>query len=284
MSKVKFGTAGWSYQDWKGVVYPKNEKDTLSYIMDYLDCVEINTTFYNIPPINYCKNWAKKKQGKKFEYIVKANRNFTHEKNFEKNDSDKFKEAISPLEKPLLLFQFPFYFNCNDKSLLHIEKIAENFKDFNKIIEVRSNTFDNPEVISKIHSFGFTFCLPDYPESKNSFTNKKITNNGIGYLRLHGRNYEKWFKKNNEVKPYEKYNYLYSREEEDELVINIQDLLNEVNVMYVIANNHYRGKAFVKALFLKNKLNGNCVNVPEFLLNEYPELEKISCNKNETLF
>ncbi len=284
MSKVKIGTAGWSYADWKNIVYAKNEHDTLSFIMNYLDCVEINTTFYNIPPVNYCKNWEQKRKDKDFEFIVKANRVFTHEKDFDKKSVTSFIEAIFPLGKPLLLFQFPFYFVYSDKTYYHLEKIADNFKDFNKILEVRSASFDNPGVIEKIHALDFTFCLPDYPESKKSFVNKTITNNNIGYLRLHGRNYETWFKKNNELKPYEKYNYLYSRDEENEIAETIKLLLKNVSVMYIIANNHYRGKAFVNSLFLKSKFIESCVETPELLLENYPELEEISCNRKDTLF
>ncbi len=284
MEKVKIGTAGWSYSGWKGVVYPKSQKDTLSYIIEYLDCVEINTTFYRFPSLEYCEKWAKKASGRNFDFIVKANRVFTHEKSFEKHDAIKFIKAILPLGKIPLLFQFPFYFSYNDKALEHIEKIAENFSDYTKILELRSNTFDNPDTIKKIHSFGFSFCLPDYPETSTSFNNQNITNGVTGYFRLHGRNYEKWFKKNQEVKSYEKYNYLYSHKEENEIVEKIKFLLNDVNVMYVIANNHYRGKAFVNALFLKSKLEGKKVKVPELLMREYPELKQININGNETLF
>jgi len=47
---ILFGTAGFQYPDWKGIVYPADVKKRygheLVYIAQYFDCCEINTSFY----------------------------------------------------------------------------------------------------------------------------------------------------------------------------------------------------------------------------------------------
>ena len=36
---MKFGIAGWSYDDWKGVVYPRGCKDTLRFCAEHVDLI-----------------------------------------------------------------------------------------------------------------------------------------------------------------------------------------------------------------------------------------------------
>jgi len=51
---IRFGTAGWQYRDWEGIVYPKPQPrgfDPLSFLAGFFDVVEINSSFYG-PPIN----------------------------------------------------------------------------------------------------------------------------------------------------------------------------------------------------------------------------------------
>ncbi len=46
---LKFGIAGWSYDDWRGVVYPRSCQDTLRYCAEFVDYIEINSAFYRFP-------------------------------------------------------------------------------------------------------------------------------------------------------------------------------------------------------------------------------------------
>jgi uncharacterized protein YecE (DUF72 family) len=45
--------------------------------------------------------------------------------------------------------------------------------------------------------------------------------------------------------------------------------------MYVITNNHYRGKAVCNALEIKAKLKETGLKIPEILLQHYPHLKEI---------
>ena len=60
---VLFGIAGWSYADWKGIVYPGSKPrgfDELSYLAIYFDLIELNNTFYRIPESKMVESWTKR--------------------------------------------------------------------------------------------------------------------------------------------------------------------------------------------------------------------------------
>jgi uncharacterized protein YecE (DUF72 family) len=46
------GCSGWSYTSWQGPFYPDNleNRNWLSYYSNIIDYVEIDSTFYRIPP------------------------------------------------------------------------------------------------------------------------------------------------------------------------------------------------------------------------------------------
>src|SRR5260370_8030219 len=83
MPNILIGTAGWSYKDWEGIVYPANlrrAQHPVEYLAQYFDLIEINTSFYgHIKPDNG-KLWASKAAAvnPNFIFTAKLNRAFTH--------------------------------------------------------------------------------------------------------------------------------------------------------------------------------------------------------------
>jgi len=80
-------------------------------------------------------------------------------------------------------------------------------------------------------------------------TNGAVTG-PIGYVRLHGRNYEKWFAHS---ESWERYNYLYSKDELAPWVDRVRTMAREKET-YVVTNNHFRGQAIVNAAEMKEAL------------------------------
>jgi len=60
-------------------------------------------------------------------------------------------------------------------------------------------------------------------------------------VRLHGRNYENWFRE--KAVRDERYNYLYSIDELEPWIARIREVATESAETYVITNNHFRGQA-----------------------------------------
>jgi uncharacterized protein YecE (DUF72 family) len=78
------GTAGFSYKDWNGIVYPNDLKKRkihpLEYLAEFFDCCEINASFYGHIRPNVGKDWCKKVAGvnPEFQFTAKLFQGFTH--------------------------------------------------------------------------------------------------------------------------------------------------------------------------------------------------------------
>lgn len=78
--KIYIGIAGWSYLDWKGIVYTDSKIDQLEYVSRFVDCIEINSTFYRPPFERTTKSWLERISGKPdFFFTAKLHRDITHE-------------------------------------------------------------------------------------------------------------------------------------------------------------------------------------------------------------
>lgn len=60
MSRVRIGCSGWSYDDWRGVVYPEDEPSSrwFAHYARRFDTVELNATFYRLPERSTVEHWA----------------------------------------------------------------------------------------------------------------------------------------------------------------------------------------------------------------------------------
>ena len=97
---------------------------------------------------------------------------------------------------------------------------------------------------------GVAWVNVDQPLFQDSVKPAAAVTGSLGYVRLHGRNYEKWFA---HAESWERYNYLYSKEELSPWVERIRTMAREKET-YVITNNHFRGQAIVNAAELKEAL------------------------------
>lgn len=81
MANAYVGTAGWSYDHWRGPFYPKDVKSgqRLAYYAARLSSVEINGSFYRTPAAEAIESWLRA-VGPEFVFALKANRYLTHMK------------------------------------------------------------------------------------------------------------------------------------------------------------------------------------------------------------
>ena len=85
-AEILVGTAGWSYKDWEGIVYPAGMKKTqhpAAYLARYFDVIEINSSFYGHIKPELGKLWCRKVAAvnPRFRFTAKLNRVFTHSPN-----------------------------------------------------------------------------------------------------------------------------------------------------------------------------------------------------------
>lgn len=173
-----------------------------------------------------------------------------------------------------LLAQFHFSFDDNPKNRQRLKLISQYFPECPLIAEFRHVSWIKSDALEYIKSLGIGFCNIDQPVSRNCVSGTDFFTRDVGYIRLHGRNSDAWFKKGASVE--EKYNYLYTEEELEYWIKIIKKLSVKLKELYVILNNHYQGKAVVNALQLKSRLDGHPVNSPELIVKNYPVLQKFA--------
>lgn len=287
---LRVGTAGWSYPDWKGVVYPRRTTerfDPLRYLAAHFDMIEINSTFYRAPEPRHAERWAETVDGLDgFRFTAKLQKPFSHVApgEWKREEVAAFREGMQPLVDAdrlgALLVQFPFWFDARPENLDHLKQIQDTFQLAPLVVEVRHRSFLDRGVLDLFRSRELSFCNIDQPRSQTSIEPGSRVTGPIGYLRLHGRNGDAWFRKG--AGRDEKYDYLYSPGELKAFVPLIRELLGQTSQTYVVANNHYLGKGPVNALELKGLFGGLPVEVPPSLLETYPRLTVLTTGADVT--
>jgi len=284
---IRVGPAGWSYEDWEGIVYPpkKGSKfDPLAYLAEYFDTIELNNTFYRPPTPQMSKSWGKRVQSNpRFKFTAKIYRNFTHERQaLTEADERFFKGGLEPLLESqrlgALLLQFPYSFHNNEETRGYLKELAEKFRKYPLVLEVRHASWDLSPAYQFLRENRIGFCNIDQPQVSYSIGVTKKVTSAVGYLRLHGRNVKEWFREG--AGRDARYDYLYNEFELFELTERVRQIASETEEMYVITNNHYRGKAVCNALEIKAKLGEKGLKIPAILLEHYPQLKEIQEEKN----
>ena len=152
MNDYRIGTAGWSYEDWKGFVYPEGmarRTHPLEYLARFIDLVEVNSTFYRTVAPSLVLNWIRKVETfRSFMFAVKIHRMFTHErKGFTRKDIDEFRRSVEPLivheRLAAILIQFPWSFSFNPANREYLEGLLTSLKGLPSAVEVRHGSWNN---------------------------------------------------------------------------------------------------------------------------------------------
>ncbi len=292
-SAIRVGPAGWSYEDWEGIVYPSPAPprfDRLAYMSQYFDVLEINNTFYRPPARQYGESWVRRtSHNRRFMFTLKLHKKFTHEREeITEQDSIVFKKGIEPIYDAgrlgCILIQFPWSFKYLPSNRRYLAELIATFEEYPLVVEVRNASWDNTELYSFLEEKGVGFCNIDQPRFRKQLRPTERATSPVGYVRLHGQNIENWFKE--DAGRDQRYNYLYSMDELDPWVQRIRAIATQAENTYVVTNNHYRGQAVVNALQLQFLLRGEKVATPDSLRAIYPQLNGVSkaTSTQETLF
>ncbi len=270
--EIRVGPAGWSYTDWEGTVYPPHGSrfDHLAYLASFFDTIEINSPFYRIPPPTHARSWLRRVgSNPSFKFTTKVFQGFTHEKGaLAEADVKAFRDYVDPLMEAdrlgAILLQFPWSFKDSPEARVKLMELFSAFSDYPKALEVRHATFQNEEFAGFLNEHDVAFVNVDQPLFHDSVKPADTVTGPLAYVRLHGRNYEKWFA---HEESWERYNYLYSKDELAPWVERIESMARSKET-FVITNNHFRGQAIVNAGDLKEAL-GQDGKVPPQLSEVY---------------
>ncbi len=295
--RIRIGTAGWSYKDWDGILYPpevtRKKIHPVEFLARFFDVIEINTSFYGHIRPELGRFWSRKAAAVNpdFLFTAKLHRSFTHSPlavmeptsaaSIRPNDKDErlAREGLDSLAAEgklgALLIQFPVSFKNTSLNREYLELLLRQFIEYPRVVEVRHESWNQPETIAGFMSHNVGFCNIDQPLLGRSLAPTEHVTSGVGYVRLHGRNYEHWFESGVEGgNRNDRYNYLYKPAELEKWKEKIVTISGKAESTFVIANNHFQAKAAVNALELRSLLEGRKVRAPQTLVQHYPELKQ----------
>jgi uncharacterized protein YecE (DUF72 family) len=187
--KVRAGTSGFSFKEWKGNFYPADlsPADMLSFYAKRFSTVEINNTFYRMPSASVLSNWSAEVPDE-FSFVLKAPRRITHIKKLKNvaDDVDYLFKTSGVLAKKLgpLLFQLPPF----------LRKDLPLLGDFLSILparaqsafEFRHQSWFDDEVFTVLRAHNAALCLA---EAENDLNIPFVSTAAWGYVRLRRPDY-----------------------------------------------------------------------------------------------
>lgn len=247
---IHIGTSGYSYDDWIGPFYPEgaDKRKFLDYYARHFDCNEVNYTYYRMPDASTLEAMSAKTPPD-FRFVIKANRQMTHER--EEADEAIFEEfiaALAPLREQgkfaCVLAQFPWGFKLSQPNVDYLKRFRQMMRGVPVVVEFRNDSWIRGDMFEFLREADFGYCCVDQPDLKGLLPPRIEATGAIGYVRFHGRNAEKWWEHD---EAWERYDYLYSREELEEWAPKVRSLDKQTDDTYVFFNNHYNAQAVQNA-------------------------------------
>lgn len=285
LNTVSIGTAGWSYPHWDGVVYQKGSRREIhpvELLSSYIDCLEINTSFYQALAPEVSRLWVRKAEhNRRFRFSAKMHQHFTHDRRIDAREIATFKDGLWPLHKAgrlsALLMQFPWSFRFTPENAEFLTRLSLKFPEFPLVAEMRHASWREPGALGLFADYRIGFCNIDQPAFTNAMPAASIVTSKVGYVRLHGRNPA------NRMGAYQagapearsrQHNYLYSPVELAEWKARIEVIREGAAETLVIFNNDAAGKSLVNALQLQRMMSSGRRTAPVPLVRAYrTELE-----------
>ena len=241
MARARVGCSGWMYKDWRGTVYPERlpMKRWFEHYATMFDTVEINNTFYRLPPPSTVEAWAAQAPTG-FLYAIKLGQFGSHRMKLRDaaswmpNHLDRAKRLGASLGPTLV--QLPPRWKRNVERLDEFLSVAP--RTMRWAVELRDASWVHDEVFSVLQRHGAALCihdlLPDHPwELTTDWT----------YVRFHGPNAL-------ERKYWGQYGGRRLRPAADRLGAWLDDGLD----VFAYFNNDYEGHAVKDAKWLASRL------------------------------
>jgi uncharacterized protein YecE (DUF72 family) len=153
-SKIVIGCQGWNYDDWttkaggETIFFPRGTKsnEMLALYAEIFETIEVDSTFYAIPPASTIENWYKKTPGN-FTFSLKMPQEITHEHALRESSFeilDEFCERISDLKEKLgiVLIQLAPQFEASKENAQNLRKFLERLpKEIRFAVEFRERNW-----------------------------------------------------------------------------------------------------------------------------------------------
>jgi len=186
--RIRAGTSGWSYTEWKGFFYPEKlaAKDMLRYYSERFPTVEVNNTFYRMPNEATLLGWASQAP-EDFTFVLKASKRITHDKRLK--DVQDSVEYLLRTAGALGTRLGPFLVQLPP----NMKKDVPRLRDFLAIFparaafEFRHTSWHDDEVYAALREKNAAWCVADTGETGDPPFEATAD---WGYLRLRRVVYE----------------------------------------------------------------------------------------------
>jgi len=187
--KLRVGTSGFSYPEWKGSFYPEKIKsgDMLRFYAERFGTVEMNNTFYRMPTPKTVSAWAEQVPPD-FRFVLKAPQRITHFQRLHGIDENVvfFLNSAVVLADRLgpLLFQLPPNMR---KDLDRLTALLGLFPSGVAVaMEYRHESWFSDDVYDAMRAKQVALCIADTHEGDTPL----VSTAPFGYLRLRRASYD----------------------------------------------------------------------------------------------
>jgi uncharacterized protein YecE (DUF72 family) len=295
--RILVGTASWSdpgfVERWYPPKMPATER--LPWYARHFELVEVNSSFYAVPDRRMVERWCRSTPSD-FVFDVKLHKLLSrHTANVTslppslqkaaKSDGkgkvtltpkvegsliDEMIAAVEPMREAkkfgAFLLQLSPAFSPRKHELAELDELLGRLSSLGLVVELRNRNWILDEQLEKTLAFfqkrQTTLVLVDAPNDKH-FTIMPsdlncVTQLGLAYLRLHGRNPQAYVRGKTVA---ERFYYDYNDEEVDQIAERAKKLAGEAKQIHVIFNNNALDFAPHAALRLRKAL-GQIVRPP----------------------
>ncbi len=223
-------------------MYPKRGvSDKLQYYAGLFSIVEVNSTFYRLPPPSVAASWVRRTPGS-FRFAAKFPQTITHDLKLVGTDEElhRFLAVLEPIRAAgkfaAALLQLPPSLPFEPATVRAF--YATLPRDLPVAVEFRERSWLVPESYALLREFGLAHVVVDGPLLPAQL---EVTA-PFAYVRWHGHGSPLW------------YDYTYSPAELEAWVPKIRTIAEQVAVIYGFFNNHFRGDAAVNGRSLSELL------------------------------
>ena len=252
---VRVGTSGYSFPDWVGNFYPKGMKsgEFLSYYAERFPVVEINATYYRIPPPKTLEQ-MERKTPPGFSFIAKLHQSMTHEATNDAAVYRQFLDCLEPLKAANkydgLLAQFPWGFKRTPVNEQYLRTLRERFAGEPLFVEFRHSSWITPGLADELRPLDLGYCCVDEPPLTGLVPPVVLKTAEDGYVRFHGRNSATWWGRGGG----DRYDYDYRESELREWLKKVTELAEQARRTYLFFNNCHAGQAARNASLMQELL------------------------------
>jgi len=232
MATAYIGCSGFSYLHWSGgVFYPVglSQQKWLEHYCVSFSAVELNNTFYRLPPESNFKNW-RMRTPEGFRFAVKGSRLITHIRRLRECSElvHEFMGRVMILGEKLgvVLWQLPPGFHADEWKLTQFSRILKDTGFARHAFEFRHVSWLDPEIETILRDFGFARVAAD---SRACSVEEPGGGGNFVYLRRHG--------------PGGRYSALYLDDALREDASRVQEWLARGRDVFVFFNNDAMGYA-----------------------------------------